>query len=393
MTPRTRRSKAGRAYRPRQRIEARLDDADGLARQDLGDVRVALGEGLGAGVAHQRQHADAAPGARAQRAAQHAIAAAPRGCRPRRVSFSTSGVRCACAMDSRRRCARIRNWVSGVAWPLPRTSVTFFSGTSSAPVPARRCSMVCCSSSCSSLAPSALTVSVGALRQQQVQVLVEPADGALQLLDGGARHQVAPQALERRADERVGEGEIVVRGGHRPGRHTTASSASSCCSSSRSAHRYTGRLPASSRCCPGLCGLDETLQQRVVDDIDEVRAGHGVGRPHAARPRARTWRCRRCAAAASAAAARRARNARRAGRGRTRCRDSDSCGGTTLTTRDLLTAQRTPLRVAAPEVLARVGESAHRCAGARPKRLMPITSARCRRGRTPLPGPPRGREP
>ena len=92
-----------------------------------------------------------------------------------------------------------------------RTSVTFFSGTSSAPVAARRCSMVCCSSCCSSFAPSAGDGRFGgALGEQQVEILVEAADGLVQLLDGGVRDEVAPHALERRREQRVGEGEVLV---------------------------------------------------------------------------------------------------------------------------------------------------------------------------------------
>ena len=168
------------------------------------------------------------------------------------VSFSTSGVRCACAMDSRRRCARIRNWVSGVAWPPPRTSVTFFSGTSSAPVPARRCSMVCCSSSCSSLAPSAFRRS----RWRPAPAAGSGPCRARRRCAAAPRWWRAPpgRAAGTRAPGRAASRRRRNRGLRpvTPGRHTTASSASSCCASSRSAHRYTGRLPASSRCCPGL---------------------------------------------------------------------------------------------------------------------------------------------
>ena len=41
----------------------------------------------------------------------------------------------------------------------------------------------------------------GAVREQQIEVLVEPPDRAIELIDGGARNQLAPQALERRREQ------------------------------------------------------------------------------------------------------------------------------------------------------------------------------------------------
>src|SRR5205814_8041534 len=53
-----------------QGVVAALDDAECLAPEDLGDVRVAQREGLSARFAQQHQQADEASGARAQRAAE-----------------------------------------------------------------------------------------------------------------------------------------------------------------------------------------------------------------------------------------------------------------------------------------------------------------------------------
>src|SRR5205823_1752902 len=61
------------------------------------------------------------------------------------------------ALAGSRRWARIRSWASGGAALPERTSVTLRSGTCNAPVRARRCSTVCCSSACSSLASSGAT--------------------------------------------------------------------------------------------------------------------------------------------------------------------------------------------------------------------------------------------
>ena len=141
-----------------------------------------------------------APGARAQRAAQHPVAAARRG-------FRRLGLvhhhRLALRLRERQQPAVRAHQELGVGRRWRRPSAP---ASRSSPAPAARrsqacrCSMVCCSSCCSSLAPSAL----GRLRaapwvSSRFRSLSSPPTVWLSSSMVALRHQVAPQALERRA--------------------------------------------------------------------------------------------------------------------------------------------------------------------------------------------------
>ena len=155
-TARTRRSKAGAGVEPGERVVAGLDDADRLAREDLGDVRVALGEAVGDRLAQQREHADRPPGARVQPAAQHAVGQPSRDFRPTGCR-SPAPARAATARASAAGGGRASGTGCRGRWGRPSAPASRSSPAPAAPrSQACRCSMVCCSSCCSSFAPSAL---------------------------------------------------------------------------------------------------------------------------------------------------------------------------------------------------------------------------------------------
>ena len=119
-----------------------------------------------------------------------------------------------------------------------------------------------------------------ALHQQQVQVLVEAADGLVQLLDGGVRDELAAQALEHRGEQRVDEGEVgdlAVARITRPRQHGEHRQQLLRLILQRAqVHRLVPREQAQ---LAGAAGVGAGGQQRVVDDVHQVRPGHRVGGP------------------------------------------------------------------------------------------------------------------
>jgi hypothetical protein len=118
------------------------------------------------------------------------------------------------------------------------------------------------------------------LREEQVQVLVEPTDGVGELLDGRACDQLASQALDRRGEQLADEGEIgaapllrvVLAGYHAEQREELALVV---------AHRphVHRQVPREEPHLTGAVGVGPGREECVIDDIHQVRAGRGLGRP------------------------------------------------------------------------------------------------------------------
>ena len=120
----------------------------------------------------------------------------------------------------------------------------------------------------------------GALGEQQVEVLVEAADGLVQLLDGGVRDEVAPHALEHRREQRVGEAEIgdlaILR--VRLAAHDREDREQLLRLIAQRA-QVDGQVAGEQPQLACAAGVRRGRQQRIVDDVHQVRAGHGVGGP------------------------------------------------------------------------------------------------------------------
>jgi len=119
------------------------------------------------------------------------------------------------------------------------------------------------------------------VRQQQIHAPVEPAHGVVELIDGGAGDELAPQALEHRGQQGVGEGEVgalaVPRlgGAAHDGEH--AQQPLGVIAQRAQVH---GQIPGQQAHLAGAVRVRARTEQRVIDDVHQIRARHGLGRPH-----------------------------------------------------------------------------------------------------------------
>ena len=96
--------------------------------------------------------------------------------------------------------------------PTACTSAMPFSGTISADRPTFRCSVALATMAFRSLALSGLLSAAAGDRQQHFQIVVLLEQRAVQIQDLVARHQFAPQAFDRRLDQRLHEREGALLG-------------------------------------------------------------------------------------------------------------------------------------------------------------------------------------
>ena len=245
-------------------------------------MRIALTEGVGAGLAQQCQHTDRPSGARAQRAAQHPIG---KGFGRRRRDGVVHRQRPALRLRQREELAVRAHQELSVGGA--RATGTHERHVLLGHEQRAGEGMQVLDGLLQQLLQLTRAVGirygrlVGALGEQQTEVLVEATDGLVQLLDGGVRDEVASHALEHRREQRVGEAEIgdLAVLGVRLAAHDGEDGEQLLRLIAQRA-QVDGQVAGEQPQLAGATRVRRGRQQCIVDDVHQVGAGHGVGGPH-----------------------------------------------------------------------------------------------------------------
>ena len=264
-----------------ERIVTALDDADGLAGEDLGDVGIAFRESVRARLAQQCEHTDEAAGARAQRAAQHPVRQGVGRCG--RQSF-VAHHRLALRLRQRQQPPVSAHQELRVGRRVPAGAHQRDVALRNEQRPGAGVQVL------DGLLQQYLQLvgPVGrgnglvgaAVGEQQVQILVEPADGVVELIDGGACDEFAPQAFQHGTQQRVSKGEIVslrvlrVLGAAHDG--DNAEEPLGVIAQRAQVH---GQIAGQHAHLARAVRVRACAHQCVIDDVHQIRARHGLAGP------------------------------------------------------------------------------------------------------------------